>query len=109
MKELVTRRGFIQTAAAGSAIAWLPAASAPTVFAAATSKPALLGGEPAHTGQWPKWPEWREAWEQEILKVLRSGQWYRTGNSGKVQEFEAAYAKLLGARRSLARPAAPRR
>jgi dTDP-4-amino-4,6-dideoxygalactose transaminase len=34
--------------------------------------------------------------------VLRSGQWYRSGNHGKVPEFEAAYAKLLRARRCLA-------
>ncbi len=102
MSKLVTRRGFIQTAAAGSAVASLSSGPTLTVFAAATSKPALLGGEPAHTGQWPQWPEWRKDWEPDILNVLRSGQWYRTGSSGKVQEFEPAYAKLLGARRCLA-------
>ncbi len=101
MTKLVTRRGFIQTAAAGSAVASL-ASPTLTVCAAATSKPALLGGEPAHTGHWPQWPEWRKEWEPDILNVLRSGQWYRTGSSGKVQEFEPAYAKLLGARRCLA-------
>ena len=34
--------------------------------------------------------------------MLRSGQWYRGGGGGKVPEFEAAYAKLLGAKRCLA-------
>jgi dTDP-4-amino-4,6-dideoxygalactose transaminase len=100
MKNSITRRGFIQSAAAASAVSCLSAA--PTVFAASASKPALLGGEPAHTGNWPQWPQWREAWEPEVLKVLRSGQWYRVGNTGKVQDFEAAYAKLLAARRCLA-------
>jgi dTDP-4-amino-4,6-dideoxygalactose transaminase len=102
MKELVTRRGFIQSAAAGSAAAYLAGGTSATTLAAKASKPALLGGEPAHTGTWPRWPDWREAWESDVLKVLRSGQWYRSGNSGKVQEFEPAYAKLLGAKRCLA-------
>jgi dTDP-4-amino-4,6-dideoxygalactose transaminase len=102
MKELVTRRGFIQSAAAGSAAACLVGGTAATAFAAKASKPALLGGEPAYTGSWPRWPDWREAWESDVLKVLRSGQWYRSGSNGKVQEFEPAYAKLLGAKRCLA-------
>jgi dTDP-4-amino-4,6-dideoxygalactose transaminase len=100
MKNSVTRRGFIESAAVGSAVSVL--CGQPTVFAAQTDKPVLLGGQAAHTGQWPRWPEWREAWEPEVLKVLRSGQWYRAGNRGKVPEFEAAYANLLGAKRCLA-------
>ncbi|HAV60737.1 MAG TPA: hypothetical protein DCY13_00030, partial [Verrucomicrobiales bacterium] len=44
---------------------------------------------------------WQESWEPSIIEVLRSGRWYR-GEGGHVAEFEAAYAKLLGARRSLA-------
>ncbi len=102
MKKLVTRRGFIQSAAAGSALSCLGGGSTPAAVAAQSSKPVLLGGPPAHTGTWPAWPEWRKAWEPEILKVLRSGQWYRAGDRGKAPEFEAAYAKLLGARRCLA-------
>jgi dTDP-4-amino-4,6-dideoxygalactose transaminase len=65
------------------------------------AKPALLGGTPVHQGGWPKWPVWRESWEPAIVKILRSGQWYR-GDGGHVAEFEAAYAKLLGAKRCLA-------
>jgi perosamine synthetase len=65
------------------------------------AKPALLGGTPVHQGGWPKWPVWRESWEPAIVKVLRSGQWYR-GDGGHVAEFETAYAKLLGAKRCLA-------
>jgi dTDP-4-amino-4,6-dideoxygalactose transaminase len=102
MKELVTRRDFIQHAAAGSAAACLIGGTTSTAVASKTGKPALLGGEPAHAGAWPQWPDWREAWEADVLKVLRSGQWYRSGSSGKVQEFEPAYAKLLGAKRCLA-------
>lgn len=102
MRKLFTRRGFVRAAAAGSAVTWLTGRSAPRACAAQADKPVLLGGQPAHTGKWPRWPEWREAWEPRLLKVLRSGQWYRSGSSGEVPEFEAAYANLLGARRCLA-------
>ncbi len=61
----------------------------------------LLGGTPVHQGGWPSWPTWREQWEPAILKVLRSRRWFR-GSGENVAEFEAAYAKLLGAKRCLA-------
>ena len=103
MKNQVSRRRFIRTVAVGSAVvSWLQAGRAPAAFVAQTEKPALLGGQPAHTGGWPAWPNWRTSWEPEVLKVLRSGRWFRGGSSGKVPEFELAYAKLLGARRCLA-------
>ena len=103
MKSHFTRRGFIQIAAAGSAAtAWLKGRRAPTVFAAEADKPALLGGQRAHTSGWPRWPEWRQSWEPDILKILRSGRWGRGSRGGSVPEFEAAYAELLGAKRCLA-------
>ncbi len=63
--------------------------------------PALLGGTPVHKGAWPNWPEWRQSWEPSILQVLRSGQWYRGASGDQLPKFEAAYAKLLGAKRCL--------
>jgi dTDP-4-amino-4,6-dideoxygalactose transaminase len=102
MKQDLTRRGFIQRAAAGSAaLAWLNSGHAPDVMAVESGKPALLGGAPVHQGSWPAWPTWRESWEPAILKVLRSGKWFR-GAGEHVAEFEAAYAQLLGAKRCLA-------
>jgi dTDP-4-amino-4,6-dideoxygalactose transaminase len=102
MKNYLTRRGFIQHAAAGSAaITLLSASRAPKIFAAEASKPALLGGTPVHSGGWPNWPTWREAWEPAVLKVLRSRKWFR-GSGENVAEFERAYAQLLGAKRCLA-------
>jgi dTDP-4-amino-4,6-dideoxygalactose transaminase len=102
MKNHLTRRGFIQHAAVGSAaLTWLGAGRAPDLFAAEAAKPALLGGPPAHPGGWPSWPLWHESWEPAVLKVLRSRRWYR-GSGENVAEFEAAYAKLLGAKRCLA-------
>ena len=101
MKNHLTRRGFIRTAAAGSAaFTWLGASQAPRAFAAEAGKPALLGGTPAHAGGWPAWPTWRESWEPALLEVLRSGRWYR-GDGEHVAEFEKAYAQLLGAKRCL--------
>jgi dTDP-4-amino-4,6-dideoxygalactose transaminase len=70
-------------------------------FAAEASKPALLGGTPVHRGGWTPWPQWRESWEPEMLKVYRSGHWFR-GSGGRVAEFEQAYAQLLAAKRCLA-------
>jgi perosamine synthetase len=102
MKRIITRRLFIRKAAAGSvALTWLSARQAPGILAAETAKPALLGGAPVHDAGWPEWPSWRESWEPAVIRVLRSGRWYR-GDGGQVAEFEATYAKLLGARRCLA-------
>jgi perosamine synthetase len=99
MSVTKSRREFFGIAAATVAGAGL---FSKRVFSqSATDKPALLGGTPVHTGGWPAWPEWRRTWEPSILDVLRSGKWYR-GSGEQVQQFEAAYAKLLGARRCLA-------
>ena len=103
MKNNLTRREFVRTTAAGSAtLAWMGAGQAPTVFGARADKPALLGGTPAHQGGWPKWPEWRQSWEPEIIEVLRSGRWCRSGKGEQVPDFETAYADLLGAKRCVA-------
>jgi dTDP-4-amino-4,6-dideoxygalactose transaminase len=71
------------------------------VFAAEAAKPALLGGTPVHKGGWARWPQWREAWEPEVLKVFRSGHWFRSSGE-HVAEFERGYAQLLGAKSCLA-------
>jgi DegT/DnrJ/EryC1/StrS aminotransferase family len=102
MNSYFTRRRFIRRAAAGSAaLTWLNSRMAPMAFAAEVAKPALLGGAPVHQGGWPNWPTWLESWEPAVVKVLRSGKWYR-GDGGHVAEFEKGYAKLLGAKRCLA-------
>ena len=103
MKNDLTRRGFVRTAAAGSAaLAWMGARRTPTVSAAGADKPALLGGTPVHKGGWPRWPEWRRSWEPDVLKVLRSGRWCCSGGGGRVADFESGYAELLGAKRCVA-------
>ncbi len=102
MKNPLTRRGFIRNAAVGSAaLSWLSGNHAPQAWATESAKPALLGGTPVHPGGWSEWPTWRESWEPAVIKVLRSGKWFR-GDGGHVAEFETAYAQLLGAKRCLA-------
>lgn len=103
MNTSFSRRVFLHTTATGSAaLAWLGAAGLPRSSAATgPDQPAMLGGTPVHSGGWPGWPSWREAWEAPILQVLRSGRWWR-GSGEHVEEFEKAYAELLGAKRCLA-------
>lgn len=97
-----TRRTFIRATAASSiALGWLGGGRAPQAYAAEAGKPALLGGTPVHQGGWARWPQWREAWEPELLKVYRSGHWYRASDT-HVEDFEKGYAQLLGAKRCLA-------
>ncbi len=83
-------------------MAWLGTGRTPTVLAANADKPAMLGGTPAHPAGWPRWPQWNESWEPKIVDVLRSGRWSCSGGGGEVADFEAAYAKLLGAKRCVA-------
>jgi dTDP-4-amino-4,6-dideoxygalactose transaminase len=100
--QTLTRRSFIRAATASSvALSWLGARRTPAAYAAEAAKPALLGGTPVHQGGWTRWPQWREAWEPELLKVWRSGRWFR-GSAEHVADFERGYAKLLGAKRCLA-------
>src|SRR5690606_11925508 len=64
------------------------------------SKPAVLGGSAIRKSEWPKWPVWNPATDEELLlKVVRSGVWSR---ASVVKEFEEAWAKTVGSKRSLA-------
>jgi dTDP-4-amino-4,6-dideoxygalactose transaminase len=64
---------------------------------ATAGTPALLGGKPAVSNPFPSWPVFDAAEEQAVLTTLRSGHWYR-GSGQQVERFEAAWARLLGAR-----------
>ncbi len=105
MNKRNSRRQFIERAMGISAGVFCslnrPVRARTSVSGEINDKPALLGGTPAHKEGWPGWPEWRQSWEGSVLDVLRSGKWYR-GDGGHVADFEAAYAKLIGARRCLA-------
>ncbi|MBI5767981.1 MAG: DegT/DnrJ/EryC1/StrS family aminotransferase [Verrucomicrobia bacterium] len=111
MNNDLSRRGFVKgvaAAGAGTAVAryarvagWMAAGAAPAVLSAAEAKPALLGGTPARRGAFPAWPVYGAPEEEALRGVLRSGAWFR-GAGKKVAEFEAAYAKLTGARHCIA-------
>ena len=103
MKSKLTRRAFVQTAAAGSAaLTAMGAQAAPLALTRNADKPAMLGGTPVHEGGWPEWPTWSESWEPDIIDILRSGNWCCSGGGGWVGDFEEGYAKLLGAKRCVA-------
>ncbi|CAN5291251.1 hypothetical protein BH23BAC1_BH23BAC1_43380 [soil metagenome] len=65
-----------------------------------TGNPAILGGTPVRTKEWPAWPVWNpKTDEEQVLKVLRSGIWSR---ADVVDEFENKWATLMGVKRCLA-------
>jgi perosamine synthetase len=93
----VSRRSFLETTAGAAAVAGGLLLTRP-VLASAT-RPALLGGVPAHSGQWPGWPVSSALEEEGLQKVLRSGNWFRgrAGDKGMVAEFERQWARDVGA------------
>ena len=98
MTRSLTRRRFLATASAAGA--GLTFGAGPLV-AAGDEKPALLGGKPARKGPFPSWPVFDETEEQALLKVVRSGKWFR-GYGNHVARFEAAYAERMGAKHCVA-------
>ncbi len=89
----MNRRRFLEASSA--------AASAASVYAAPTAKPAILGGAPIRDKGFQKWPVFDETEEKAVLEVLRSGKWYR-GSGQMVRKFEEQYAALTGAKHCLA-------
>jgi len=98
-RENLTRRNFLATVSTG-AIAAVAASRVPSYanVSKKASKPAILGGQALRAKPFPGWPVWDKSAEESVLAILRSGNWYR-GQGNTVTEFEAAYAKLLGAKR----------
>jgi perosamine synthetase len=99
---MIKRRKFLSTASAG-AVAALASTTLPAYgISYKTSKElALLGGDAIRKKKWPQWPQWDRDAEDEILSVLRSGDWF-LGRGTKVAEFEEKYAEMMGAKRCLA-------
>jgi len=107
MKEDLTRRGFIRTGAAGGCRSLVAERRrGPTVFAADSDKPALLGGTRC-TGRMAAVAAVAGSLEPKMLEVYRSCKWFR-GSGTHVTDFETAYAQLLGARKCLATASVPR-
>ncbi|MEN6536913.1 MAG: DegT/DnrJ/EryC1/StrS family aminotransferase [Bryobacteraceae bacterium] len=97
MKHLVTRRGFLGAASASGALL-----TPVTVRGASNGKLAVNGGTPVRSKAFPSWPKIGSIDEQNMMQVLRSGEWFR-GTSGRwTKEFEQKYAALLGTKHCLA-------
>jgi perosamine synthetase len=102
-KRNYSRRDFVkQNSLAGLGVV-LTTGVSPTLYAnfsGNTGMPALLGGQPVRTKAWPVWPMWNPAtYEEQVLKVLRSGVWSR---ASVVTEFEKKWAETIGTKRCLA-------
>lgn len=96
----ITRRKAIATVSTGAlgAITVAPFNS----FVFSNSKIlAIHGGEKVRQTSWPNWPVWDKSAENDVVKMLRSGRWWR-GSGEHVAEFERDYANLMGAKRCLA-------
>jgi dTDP-4-amino-4,6-dideoxygalactose transaminase len=96
----ISRRQALATVSAG-AVGAMTHLSFTSFRFDTSNKPALLGGEKVRKKDWPEWPVWDQSAEDEVLKMLRSGRWYR-GKGEYVSEFEGKYAELMGAKRCLA-------
>jgi dTDP-4-amino-4,6-dideoxygalactose transaminase len=101
-KKNYSRREFVKESSLTGIGAVLAMNAAPALFAncSSTGTPAILGGAPVRTKEWPVWPVWNsQTDEEELLKVLRSGIWSR---AEVVNEFEKQWAGLMGTKRCLA-------
>ncbi len=105
MKKPVSRRSFLGSvvaAATRSGAQVAPAgarASAQSGSGAwASSGSALLGGTPVRRTPFPAWPVADRGEEDALIRVVRSGKWFRGEN---VSAFESAYATLTGAKHCL--------
>jgi len=102
-KQNFSRREFIRQSSLGGVGGVLALGATSSLYANVSrdaETPAMLGGTPVRTKGWPGWPMWNpETDEEQIVKVLRSGVWSR---SGVVKQFEEAWAKAIGTKRCLA-------
>ncbi len=103
-KNPQSRRTFLRRSSLGIAGLALAGHSlqalTPSVYSS-NNGPALLGGTPVRTKPFPSWPIWDTDAEENMISILRSGNWYR-GWGETVSTFEEQYAKLMGAKRCLA-------
>jgi perosamine synthetase len=101
-KRSFSRRKFIETISAGSAVvaasAYLPAFGKIGISGSNTGQLAILGGTPvAKDKVWPDWPYVDENVVEEIVKTTRSGIWCRIQSpTGTVTTFEKEFAKIYG-------------
>ena len=100
-KQKLTRRKFITSTSAGAAAAVLSTPLFANAKTGASTELALLGGQPVRSSQWLDWPVWNKEAEEDMMSLLRSGNWFR-GDGTKCLEFENAYGELIDAKRVIA-------
>jgi hypothetical protein len=91
-KPTLTRRGFLEKASAGLAVASV----APRSLAISGNPNALAlhGGIPVRSGQFPAWPQTNEVDEANILRSLHNHRWC-TFDGEFIPKFEKAWAERL--------------
>jgi perosamine synthetase len=102
-KRNYSRREFVKQnslAGLGAAVSLSMSPALLAVNITGQDTPAILGGQKIRTKEWPAWPQWKpEKYEEQVLKVLRSGVWSR---ATVVTEFEKKWAETIGTKRCLA-------
>jgi len=98
-----SRRTFIKQSSMtgiGSVLAMNMSSSSLANTRYSAEVPAILGGSPVRSKEWPVWPQWNPAKdEKRVLDVLRGGVWSR---DKVVSEFEKRWAETIGTKRCLA-------
>lgn len=101
-KHMLSRREFLKQSSLTGLGTALTLGVTPSLYANLArdaETPALLGGQPVRTEEWPEWPMWNPATDEErVLEVLRSGVWSR---ADVVKEFEEKWAQVIGTKRCL--------
>jgi len=92
-KKNYSRREFVKKNSLTGLGAMVAMGVSPSVFAGFSKNadtPAILGGQPVRTKEWPAWPIWDTATdEKQVLDVLRKGVWCRAGvEQSVVADFE---------------------
>ncbi len=90
----LTRRRFVK---AGTAAALGATLGKSTLSKGRYPKPALLGGQPIRSSEFPIWPDFETSDEQALIDALAKRDWCRL--SGDIStRFEHRWAELLGVR-----------
>lgn len=100
-KKTMNRRDFIKTSSMVGMGAVVGLSYIPYSLRPQTRQSAILGGRPSFAGFWPGWPVIGALEEQELLKVLHSGQWCRLG-SKTTPHFEEEFRGMTGSEHALA-------
>jgi len=101
MTKRLSRRNFLAASGAVGLGTILNDYTATHLVAADTSgssAPAILGGTPMNKGSYSAWPILQGEEEASILRVLKSGRWFRMTSPSTVSAFEEGYAKMCGSK-----------